>query len=136
MARKKKPSRKYKPRNEFRRNTSASAQGHFDYVFGETPTHYKSLGLTTHPSPGYKYYALTKNPNPEDNRQSFMQLKPRNTNKKFFAVEPEKDWRFAKQDMPVVRHTIKAYKKRTNRKPKDWYVKKRKWNKKISRLRK
>ena len=56
MARKKKPSRKYQPRNEFRRNKSASAQGHYDYVFGETKTHYKSMGLTTHPAEGYKYY--------------------------------------------------------------------------------
>lgn len=131
MARRKnKQTRKYKPRNEFRRNKSASAQGHFDYVFGETITHYKSLGLTTHPSPGYKYYALTQNPNPEDKRQSYLRLKVRNTNKKFLSSEPEKGWHFSQQDMPVVRHTIKEYKKRTNRKPKDWYIKKRNWNKK------
>ncbi|MCI8368250.1 MAG: hypothetical protein HFJ81_01260 [Clostridia bacterium] len=129
MARKSK-SRKYKPRNEFRRNKSATAQGHYDFVFGETDTHYKSLGLTTHPAAGYTYYALTQNPNPNDKRQSYLKLDVRNTNKKHLNETPEKGWGFAKEDMPVVRHTVKAYKKRTNRKPKNWYVKKRKWNKK------
>lgn len=126
MAWKKKPTRKYKPRNEFRRNKSASAQGHFDYVFGETDTHYKSLGLTTHPTGGYVYYPLTENPNPHDRRKSYLRLKVRNTNKKYLNNEPEQGWKFSKKDMSVVRHTIKAYKKRTNRKSKDWYVKKRK----------
>ena len=129
MARKKKPTRKYKPRNEFRRNQSPSSNWHFDYVFGETETHYKSLGLTTHPSREDKipHYPLTKNPNPNDKRQSFLRLKPKSTNKKYLPDEEiQDDWSFAKEDMPVVRHTIKKYKKSTNRKPKDWYRKKKK----------
>lgn len=133
MARKKKPSRKYKPRNEFRRNISASSQGHFDYVFGETETHYKSLGLTTHPSREDKvpHYALKLNPNLNDERQSYLRLKVKNTNKKFLPDEgKQENWNFAKEDMPVVRHTIKKYKKSTNRKPKNWYVRKARWNKK------
>ena len=131
MARRKnKQTRKYKPRNEFRRNKSASAQGHYDYVFGETETHYKSLGLTTHPAEGYKYYPLHKNPNPNDRRKSYLKLGVRSTNKKYLDETPEKGWSFAKEDMPIVRHTIKAYKKRTNRKKKNWYVLKRKYGKK------
>ncbi len=130
MARRKnKQSRKYKLLNEFRRNISPSAQGHYDFVFGETKTHYKSLGLTTHPQRGYRYYELTKNPNAKDNRKSYLKLDVRSTNKKFLPTK-EPTWKFDKRDMPVVRHTIKAYKKRTNRKPKNWYVKKREWNKK------
>ena len=43
--------------------------------------------------------------------------------------KPLEDWEFAKEDMPVVRHAIKKYKKSTNRKPKSWYEKKRKWQK-------
>ena len=130
MARKKKPSRKYQPRNEFRRNKSASAQGPYDYVFGETKTHYKSMGLTTHPAEGYKYYVLHKNPNPKDRRKSYLKLDIRNTNKKYLDAVPERGWSFAKEDMPVVRHTIKAYKKRTNRQKKNWYVLKKKFGKK------
>ena len=130
MSRKKKPTRKYKPCNEFRRNKSASAQGHYDYVFGETETHYKSLGLTTHPSGGYIYYALLENPDPQDDRKSYLHLNVRSTNKKYLDEAPKSGWKFSKQDMSVARHIIKDYKKRTNRKPKDWYIKKRKWNKK------
>lgn len=133
MARKKKPTRKYKPRNEFRRNVSASAQGHFDYVFGETETHFKSLGLTTHPSREDRvpHYPLKKNPNPNDKRQSFLRLKVRSTNKKYLPDEGRREgWSFSKEDMSVVRHTVKEYKKSTNRKPKDWYIKKKRWHKK------
>ena len=39
-------------------------------------------------------------------------------------------WSLDKEDMPVVRHVIKAYKKRTNRKPENWYVKKKTGQKK------
>ena len=36
MSRKKTQTRKYKPKNEFRYNHSNTAQGHPDYIFGET----------------------------------------------------------------------------------------------------
>lgn len=127
--RRKKNTRKYKPRNEFRRNVSKSATGHFDYVFGETDTHYKSLGLTHTPDDEYSYYELRENPNPTDKKRSFLKLKVRSTNKKFLPKK-EEGWKFSKDDMPVVRHTIKDYKKRTNRKPKGWYDKKKKRHKK------
>ena len=129
MARKRK-TRKYIPRNEFRRNVSKSAQAHYNYVFGETKTHYKSLGLTTSPRDDIAHYPLTKNPNPnpKNKKTSYLQLKVLNTNKKYLP-KVEENWAFAREDMPVVRHTIKKYKKATNRKPKLWYVKKRKRNK-------
>lgn len=128
MSRKKR-TRKYKARNEFRRNNSPLAQGHFNYVFGETDTHYKSLGLTTHPQADIPHYELTKNPNPKDKQTSYLQLKVLSTQKRFMPKK-ETGWSFAKEDMRVVRPVIKQYKKRTNRKPKGWYVKKRKRNNK------
>ena len=129
MARKKKRTRKYAPRNEFRYNNSKSAQGHPHYVFGETPTHYKSLGLTTHPKDDIPHYQLTKNPEPHNDDPSHLQFKVHSAHKKYYG-EPLKGWKFAKEDMPVVRHTIKKYKKSTNRKPKMWYVRKKQWNNK------
>lgn len=109
MARRKnKQTRKYKPRNEFRRNNSPTAGGHYNYVFGETETHYKSLGLTTHPREDIRHYPLHKNPNPKDDRQAYLQLKVLNTKKNYFKPS-EKNWSFAKEDMPVVRHRIKDY---------------------------
>ena len=128
MTWKKKSSKKYKPCNEFRINKSPAAHNHFNYVFGETKTHYKSLGLTTHPRDDIPHYRLTKNPEPHNNSSSYLQLKVLNTQKRYLPAI-KKGWKFAKEDMPVVRHTIKQYKKSTNRKPKLWYEKKRKWNK-------
>lgn len=127
--RKRKGTRKYTPKNEFRRNNSKTAEGHYNYVFGETSTHLKSLGITTHPKQNFKHVKLKVNPNPNDKRTSFLQLRVLNTNKKYFR-EKETGWKFSKDDMPIVRHTIKDYKKRTNRKPKGWYDKKKKWHKK------
>ncbi len=124
MARKKHQSRKYTPRNEFRRNNSKSAIGHTDFVFGETKTQYKSLGLTHSPDERFKYYPLKKNPDPKDDKQAYLRLGVRSTNKKYFK-ETTKDWNFSKEDMPVVRHEIKSYKKRTNRKPPNWYMNKK-----------
>lgn len=127
--RRNKQSRKYKPRNEFRRNVSPMAKAHYNYVFGETSTHYKSLGLTTHPRNDIPHYPLNENPNPTDNRQSYLQLKVLSTNKKYLPIK-EENWSFAKEDMPIVRLQQKKYKKSTNRKPKNWYENKKKWNKK------
>lgn len=129
MARRKKKSRKYIPRNEFRHNSSPLASNHYNYVFGETDTHYKSLGLTTHPNANISHYKLSKNPNPADKRYSFLQFRVLSTQKHYLG-KPLSTWEFSKEDMPVVRNLIKKYKKSTNRKPKLWYEKKRKWNKK------
>ena len=129
MGWKKKETRKYIPLNEFRHNSSPTAQNHFNYVFGETKTHYKSLGLTTHPQKDIPHYKLTRNPNPNDLGNSYLQLKVLSTQKRYLS-KPLAGWTFSKDDMPIVRHTIKKYKKSTNRKPKLWYEKKRKWNKK------
>ena len=129
MAWKKRKTRNYIPRNEFRHNESPLANNHFNYVFGETDTHYKSLGLTTHPRDDIPHYKLTKNPNSKDSGNSYLQLKVLSTQKRYLPKKLN-DWNFSKEDMPVVRHTIKKYKKSTNRKPKLWYDKKRKWNKK------
>lgn len=126
MTRNKAKSRKYRPLDEFRTNKSPLAQNHYNYVFGETDTHYKSLGLTTHPREDIPHYFLSKNPNPNDGRPSYLQLKVLSTQKHYMKTV-KRDWKFAKEDMPVVRHTIKKYKKSTNRKPKSWYEKKRKW---------
>ena len=86
--------------------------------------------MTTHPKENIKHYELSKNPNPHDERKSYLQLtKPHTANKRYYS-EPLIDWNFAKEDMPVVRHKIKQYKKSMNRKPPMWYEKKRQNKKK------
>ena len=119
MVWKQKPTRKYKPRNEFRRNDSPHAEGHPHFVFGETRSgKYKSLGLTTHPVKGIRHIKLSQNPNPKKRGEdSYLQLEV-HTAKKDYYTAPLPNWKFAKDDMPIVRHRIKEYKKSTNRKPK------------------
>lgn len=115
MARKKKQSRKYIPRDEFRRNDSPLAKGHPHYVFGETRDgrKYKSVGLT-HNSSGHKAYSLPDNPNPQDNKQSYVQDRVHTAKKEYYAESLE-DWKLSKLDRAIIRHITKKYKKRTNR---------------------
>ena len=118
MGRKKKQTRKYRPRNEFRRNDSPLAGGHPHFVFGETNSgKLKSIGLTHNPDDEHRHYPLSKNPNPLDDKQSFLQDRVHTAKKKYYG-ESLPDWKFAKEDMSIVRHITKKYKKSTNRKPK------------------
>lgn len=119
MARQKnKQTRKYKPRNEFRYNNGPIAQGHPQYVFGETKSgKYKSLGLTKHPNDAHGNFPLSVNPNPKSDEQSFVQKRV-HTGKKAYYAEPLENWKFAREDMPIIRHITKKYKKSTNRKAK------------------
>ena len=135
MGRKKKQSRKFKPKNEFRYNLSYTSNGHPEYIFGETNAgKYKSLPITHKPSSHSKYYPLTKNPDPSDDRKAYLRHNVRTASPKYYSKEPLEGWTFSKVDKAIVRHRIKEYKKGMNRQPKNWYVNKRKWNKKISRL--
>ena len=125
ISRKRKPSRKYVPRNEFRYNHSPHSRGHPHYVFGQKGNKFKSLGLTTHPRKGIKHIPLSQNPNSNDKTISYLQLtKPHTAHVKYYS-EPLTDWKFAKEDRPIVRHRIKQYKKSMNRRPPMWYEKKK-----------
>lgn len=115
ISRKKKPTRKYIPRNEFRYNYSPSSAGHPDYVFGEKNGKLKSLGLTHNPKKEYKSSKLDKNPNPKDSSDSYLQHKVKTTNEKYFS-DPLNDWKFSDDDMHLTRHLKKQYKKRLNKK--------------------
>lgn len=129
MSWKKKQTRKYKPRNEFRRNGSPLAENHPHYIFGEINGKYKSLGLTRNPVDGIRHIKLIKNPNSNSSDESYLQMRVHTAKKKYYGPLL-KNWEFSQDDMPVVRNTIKKYKKSINRKPKLWYEKKRKRNKK------
>lgn len=117
MARRKnKQTRKYTPKNEFRRNNSPYSEGHPNFIFGETRSgKYKSFGLTTHPKKQYPYIELHKNPNPNDTETSYLQTQVLTTNKKYFEDEYDPQWHFSILDRAIVRHLIKKYKKATNR---------------------
>ena len=127
MARKKKQSRKYIPMNEFRYPLMDTYREHPQYVFGKTRSgKYKSLGLTHTPDGKHSVIPLSENPNPRDKRKAYIGTNPHTLAEKDYDPKPKKNWKFAKKDKPIVRHIIKQYKKRTNRKPKNWYVNKKK----------
>ena len=114
MARKRRYTKKYKPKNEFRINNSPVAKGHPAYIFGETKTKYKSFGLTTEPKDPKRKICLQRNPDPTDKRISFIRVNPVTANKKCYSA-PKSDWCFSKEDQAIVRHLKKDYKKRAYR---------------------
>ena len=101
------------------------AKGHPHYVFGEKGDKYKSLGLTTHPDKNIKHIELHKNPEPFNSAPSYLQFRVHTANKKYYAI-PLSNWKFEKEDMDIVRHRVKEYKKSYNRKPPMYYENKRK----------
>lgn len=116
MARKKKPSRKYTPRSEFRYNNSKRAAGHPHYIFGEKDGFYYSLGLTTHPHPEYPTFSLSKNPDPNSTKKSHVQRNVFVDPCRFYKAKPKfKYWRFDNNDIPIIRHIIKSYKRTLNK---------------------
>ena len=114
MSRKKKQTKKYNPKNEFRYNTSPTAKSHPNYVFGETDTKYKSLGLTTHPKDNIQHFPLKKNPNPNDERASYVKGKVMTSRKDYLEKKLE-GWEFCNEDMSIIRHIIKDYKRKCRR---------------------
>ncbi len=69
---------------------------------------------TTRPT-NVKYYTLSKNPNPRDERTTYLPaVKPHMAYKRYYS-STLKGWSFSDEDMPVIRHRIKKYKKSMNR---------------------
>ena len=114
MARKKKTTRKYKPRNFFAINHSKRARHHPGYIFGEKNGKYYSFGLTHSPKEEYPYAPLRHNPDPNDPTPSYVQKRLLKTPKKF--IKPIPGWTFHPEDWPLIRHIIKKYKKTQNQK--------------------
>ena len=127
MTRKKKPSRKYLPRNEFRYNLMDTARGHLQFVFGETKSQkFKALGLTHNADDRAPKIKLQANPNPKDSEPAYVRKKAVTTPKKAFSTV-QSGFVFSPEDQAVVRHLTKQYKKSTNRHPTGYYeAKKRK----------
>lgn len=83
------------------------------------------MGLTSTPKDKYKSTKLRVNPEPDNQEESHLQFQV-HTGKKSYYGEPLENWKFDKEDFPVVRHRIKKYKKSANRRPPWWYENKRK----------
>lgn len=117
--RKKKQSRKYIPKDEFRMNNSPIANGHPAYIFGETRDgkKYKSFGLTTEEKDKERKIKLPDNPESNNKKNSYIRVKPVTAKKNYYSKDTLK-WNFSKKDRDIVRHLIKDYKKRAYRRKK------------------
>lgn len=114
--RKNKQSRKYIPMNEFRYSESKLYDDHPQYIFGKTRSgKYKSLGLTHNPDDKHRVIPLSKSPNPHDTDKAYIGTNPHTLREKDLGKMPKRNWKFADKDKSIVRHIIKSYKKRTNR---------------------
>ena len=61
-----------------------------------------------------------------DKSPSYLQLTKPHTAKTDYYSDVLQGWTFSKEDMSIVRHRIKKYKKSMNRKPPMWYQSKSK----------
>ena len=130
MARKKKQSRKYIPMDEFRVNRLDIYGQHPQYIFGKTRNgKFKSLGLSHKQDDKHKSHKLVVNPDPNDKDDAYIGETVHTVAESAYDA-PKKGWRISRKDRPLVRHIIKRYKKRTNRKPPNWYVDKKRKKKK------
>lgn len=103
-------AKKYSVRNQFRYSKSKQAGYHPHYVFGETNDRYISLGMTTHPSKKMKVSKI-KSPNPNYNGDQYIQHKVFEMKKSAYKSKREKGWKFDKDDLPLIRHFKKKYKR-------------------------
>lgn len=88
--------KKFKP--GFRQNNSSKSKGHPTYVYGESGTEYKYLGITHSAKSGHKKnYELLKNPNPKDPRKAYVRKQAQKDKKSFFG-RLLKGWRFSEKD--------------------------------------
>ena len=106
MAKKK----KYIVRNQFRYSKSREAGYHPHYIFGEKGDRYISLGMTTHPPRGSKVSKI-KSPNPDYHGDQFVQHKIFTMKKTSFANKRKNGWSFHADDLPLIRHFKKKYKR-------------------------
>ena len=107
--RKKKETKKYVPKNEFRYNNSPLARGHIHHVFGQKNDKFKSFGLTHNPREEEPYTKLSKNPNLKDKSDSYIEHRVHTAKQKYYG-EPLPDYKFCKDDMSIVRSLKKRYK--------------------------
>ena len=111
---KKKPTRKYIPRNQFRYSRCKKAGYHPHYIFGERGDKYISLGMTTHPSAKMKVSKI-KSPNPNYNSDQYIQHYVFRIKKTAYKDKREKGWKFDDVDLSLIRHFKKNYKKRSKK---------------------
>ena len=111
MTRKKKPTKKYKPRNEFRYNINAK---HPNYIFevDEKNDAWRAIGITHEEKTfGITNTPLKVNPKKTDKRKSYMRNGIINGNHGDYSKKTMKNMQFSREDLPNVKAKIRNAKK-------------------------
>lgn len=101
------------PKNEFRFNHQAK---HTQYLFGETDSQYKALGLTHQKKTfGRKNKKLKENPKAGDTRKSYIRNGVVVDDKRSYKKKPSKNYKFSKSDQKRADRIIRRYQKKEER---------------------
>ena len=104
-----KPKRPFK--KHFRVNHSKESSGHPAYIIRKAGDCYDSVGLTHSPiTDNRKNIRLRKNPNPKDNRASYMRPFFRRDPIKRFSKRRIRGWKLIKRDKKRIRKISKIRK--------------------------
>ena len=96
-----------KKKNEFRRKNMKDGKGHPTYIFAQQGDDYIFLGIThSNVTNGVRNIKLKKNPNPKENRDSYVRPKAEKHNKASFGKKLQ-GWRFSDGDKETVRKLTK-----------------------------
>lgn len=103
-------------RNEFRTCFSKKAKGHPTYIYEKVGERYRYIGIThAQITKGLRNIPLEKNPNPKDDRQSYMRPKTDEDKVSLFEKKPRSDWKFSKNDRKTAKRIIRRSKYKTSR---------------------
>ena len=106
MSKHKRPFKKH-----FRVNRSKEASVHPAYVIRKNGGNYDYIGLTHSPvTDNKKNIRLRKNPNPKDNRISYMRPFFRSGPIKKFSRKRIRGWKFSKRDKKKIRRVSRTSK--------------------------
>ena len=98
------PKKKRKFRKHFRVNRSKEASIHPAYVIRKKGDYYDYIGLTHSPvTDNKRNIKLRDNPNPKDNRASYIRPFFRSGLIKKFSRKRIRGWKFAKRDKKKIR---------------------------------
>ena len=107
----KKDNRREK-RDEFRTCFSRKYR-HVTYIYAKKNGKYSYIGLThAEITDNIRNIPLEQNPNPKDNRASFMRPTADTEKVTLFEKKPKKDWHFSKTDKKKAKAVIKRSKKK------------------------
>ena len=96
--------RKRKFKKHFRVNHSKESSGHPSYILRRVGDSYDSIGLTHSPvTDDKRNVRLRKNPNPKDNRVSYLRPFFRRDPVKKFSKRRIRGWKFIRRDKKMVR---------------------------------